>query len=67
MQAAESRTSPMNDLQQIRRALLSTSDKTGLETHARELVKYGVRLVSTGGTKTALAQAGIAVEDVSAV
>jgi phosphoribosylaminoimidazolecarboxamide formyltransferase/IMP cyclohydrolase len=56
-----------NDLQQIRRALISTSDKTGLEAHARALAKYGVKLVSTGGTRRALAEAGLAVEDVSAL
>ena len=65
MLAAESRTSPMNDLQQVRRALISTSNKDGLEAHARALAKYGVKLISTGGTKSALASAGLDVEDVS--
>src|SRR5947209_16222144 len=49
----------------IRRALLSVSDKTGLVEFARELAtKYGVELIATGGTKKALADAGLAVKDV---
>src|SRR5947199_6342556 len=54
------------DLRPIRRALLSVSDKTGLVDFARELVtKYGVELIATGGTKKALADAGLPVKDVS--
>ena len=49
----------------MRRALLSVSDKTGLVDFAAALVKAGVELVSTGGTAKALADAGIAVRDVS--
>src|SRR5438874_13657800 len=53
-------------LRPIRRALLSVSDKTGLVDFARELVaKYGVELIATGGTKKALADAGLAVRDVA--
>src|SRR5688500_4094504 len=52
-------------LRPIRRALLSVSDKTGLVDFARELhTKYGVELVATGGTKKALADAGLPVRDV---
>jgi phosphoribosylaminoimidazolecarboxamide formyltransferase/IMP cyclohydrolase len=51
----------------IKRALISVSDKSGLIETARALAARGVALVSTGGTKTAIADAGIAVEDVSAV
>src|SRR5438876_10275866 len=54
------------DLRPIRRALLSVSDKTGLVDFARELVtKYGVELISTGGTRKALADAGLPVRDIS--
>jgi phosphoribosylaminoimidazolecarboxamide formyltransferase / IMP cyclohydrolase len=54
------------DLMKIRRALLSVSDKTGLVDFARELVtKYGVELIATGGTRKALADAGLPVRDVS--
>ena len=49
----------------VRRALLSVSDKTGLEDLARTLAARGVELVSTGGTAAALRGAGLAVRDVS--
>jgi phosphoribosylaminoimidazolecarboxamide formyltransferase/IMP cyclohydrolase len=45
----------------IRRALLSVSDKTGLVDFARGLADLGVELVSTGGTASALAEAGLGV------
>jgi phosphoribosylaminoimidazolecarboxamide formyltransferase / IMP cyclohydrolase len=51
---------------QVRRALLSVSDKTGLVEFARGLVELGVEIVSTGGTARELAEEGIptrAVED----
>ena len=47
------------------RALLSVSDKTGLEAFAKRLEGAGVELVSTGGTARALREAGLAVRDVS--
>jgi phosphoribosylaminoimidazolecarboxamide formyltransferase/IMP cyclohydrolase len=54
------------DFRPIRRALLSVSDKTGLVDFARELVtKYGVELIATGGTRKALADAGLPVRDIS--
>lgn len=49
------------------RALISVSDKTGVVEFARSLEKLGVEIVSTGGTATALRDAGIAVQDVSEV
>src|SRR5713101_3314171 len=55
----------MTDLRRITRALLSVSDKTGLVDFARALAGHGVELVSTGGTRKALADAGLAVRDVS--
>ena len=51
---------------QVRRALLSVSDKRGLVDFARGLVQLGVEIVSTGGTARELAEAGIetrAVDD----
>src|ERR1700682_647130 len=51
----------------IRRALLSVSDKTGLVELARALAGRGVELISTGGTRKALADAGLAVRDISEV
>jgi phosphoribosylaminoimidazolecarboxamide formyltransferase/IMP cyclohydrolase len=53
------------DLQPIRRALISVSDKTGLIDTARALVQSGIELVSTGGTKAAIAAAGLEVKDVA--
>ena len=49
----------------VKRALISVSDKTGLVEAARTLAGLGVELVSTGGTKAAIAAAGIAVKDIS--
>jgi len=49
----------------VRRALLSTTDKTGLVEFARGLVEQGVELVSTGGTASALSAAGLPVRAVS--
>ena len=52
----------------IKRALISVSDKTGLETFAHGLHELGVELVSTSGTAAALAEAGIpfvSVEDLT--
>ena len=43
----------------IERALVSVSDKSGLDTFARGLHELGVELVSTSGTAAALAEAGI--------
>ncbi len=49
----------------LKRALISVSDKTGLIEAARTLVGLGVELVSTGGTRKAIADAGLPVKDVS--
>src|SRR5687767_9501499 len=54
----------MSDVQ-IRRALLSVSDKTGLAELGQMLARHGVELVSTGGTAKALREAGLEVRDVS--
>ncbi|MDZ4761399.1 MAG: bifunctional phosphoribosylaminoimidazolecarboxamide formyltransferase/IMP cyclohydrolase, partial [Alphaproteobacteria bacterium] len=52
---------------QVRRALISVSDKTGLVERARRLAALGVDLVSTGGTAKALKAAGLDVRDVADV
>ena len=52
---------------QVRRALLSVSDKTGLIDFARGLHDLGVELVSTGGTFRALNEAGLPAIEVSSV
>jgi phosphoribosylaminoimidazolecarboxamide formyltransferase/IMP cyclohydrolase len=50
---------------QVARALLSVSDKTGIVEFARGLAELGVELISTGGTATVLAEAGLAVRSIS--
>ena len=54
-------------LRPVRRALLSVSDKAGLLDFARGLVSFGVELISTGGTRKALLDAGLAVREVADV
>jgi phosphoribosylaminoimidazolecarboxamide formyltransferase / IMP cyclohydrolase len=49
----------------VKRALISVSDKTGLVEAARVLAGLGVELVSTGGTRKAIADAGLPVKDIS--
>ncbi len=49
----------------VRRALLSVSDKTGIENFARALTQRGVELLSTGGTFARLEAAGVPVREVS--
>jgi len=49
----------------VRRALISVSDKTGLIDTAKTLHALGVELVSTGGTRAAIAAAGVPVKDIS--
>jgi phosphoribosylaminoimidazolecarboxamide formyltransferase/IMP cyclohydrolase len=49
----------------IARALLSVSDKTGVVDFARALAQHGVELISTGGTRKTLIDAGLTVAEVS--
>ncbi|MEO0982882.1 MAG: bifunctional phosphoribosylaminoimidazolecarboxamide formyltransferase/IMP cyclohydrolase [Pseudomonadota bacterium] len=49
----------------VSRALISVSDKTGLDARAKRLAALGVEIVSTGGTATALKAAGLEVRDVA--
>lgn len=60
-------TEPTVDVVPIRRVLVSVFDKTGIDRLATALKAAGVRVASTGGTSTALASHGVAVEDVSAI
>jgi phosphoribosylaminoimidazolecarboxamide formyltransferase/IMP cyclohydrolase len=53
-------------MEQVRRALLSVSDKAGLVPLAQVLAAAGVELISTGGTAKALRHAGLNVTDLSA-
>src|SRR3984957_19290127 len=54
-----------NDLRRVSRALISVSDKTGVVDFARALAGHGIELVSTGGTRKILSDAGLKVLDVS--
>ncbi|SCX30150.1 bifunctional phosphoribosylaminoimidazolecarboxamide formyltransferase/IMP cyclohydrolase [Agrobacterium rosae] len=63
--AVVSKKIPAPDKVKIRTALLSVSDKTDIVELAGALVKLGVKLLSTGGTSKAIADAGLPVTDVS--
>ncbi len=63
--AVVSKKIPAPDKVRIRTALLSVSDKTDIIELAGALVKLGVKLLSTGGTSKAIAEAGLPVTDVS--
>ncbi len=53
------------DLQPVRRALISVSDKTGIVELGKALAARGVEILSTGGTAKALVDAGVKVTQVS--
>ena len=55
------------NLSEVKTALLSVSDKTGIIELAKTLSGMGIKLLSTGGTSKAISDAGIPVEDVSSV
>jgi phosphoribosylaminoimidazolecarboxamide formyltransferase/IMP cyclohydrolase len=55
----------MRDLVPVRRALISLSDKSGLEALAEGLKRHGVEIVSTGGTAAKLRESGCDVRDIS--
>ena len=50
-----------------RRALLSVSDKSGIEDFAKSLIDAGWEILSTGGTARAIREAGLEVTDVAQV
>ena len=51
----------------IRRALLSVSDKTNIQTLAEALIAIGCEIISTGGTRKQLEAAGIPTTEISTV
>src|ERR1700759_1325605 len=55
----------MTDFVPVRRALISLSDKGGLDELAAGLARYGVEIVSTGGTAAKLRETGAQVRDIS--
>lgn len=56
-----------HNLQKIRRALISVSDKTGLDILAQALNKCGVEIISTGGTRQYLEERQIPVTPIETV
>jgi phosphoribosylaminoimidazolecarboxamide formyltransferase / IMP cyclohydrolase len=55
----------MTDLVPVRRALISVSDKSGLDGLATALAGRGVELISTGGTAAKLRENGAEPRDIS--
>lgn len=55
------------NLRPIRRALISVSDKTDILDFARELTRFDIEIISTGGTAKSLRDAGVNVRDISDV
>jgi phosphoribosylaminoimidazolecarboxamide formyltransferase / IMP cyclohydrolase len=49
----------------MRRALISVTDKTGVVEFARGLRELGFGILSTGGTRKALLEAGIEATEVA--
>jgi len=52
-------------MSKVERALISLTDKSGIEGFAQALTELGVEILSTGGTAKKMREAGIAVTDVS--
>jgi phosphoribosylaminoimidazolecarboxamide formyltransferase/IMP cyclohydrolase len=55
----------MTDLVPVKRALISLSDKGGLDELSAGLARHGVEIVSTGGTAAKLRELGTQVRDIS--
>ena len=51
----------------MKRAIISVSDKTGIVPFAAGLVELGYEIISTGGTKRALDEAGVKTIGISEV
>jgi phosphoribosylaminoimidazolecarboxamide formyltransferase/IMP cyclohydrolase len=49
----------------IERALISVTDKTGIQELGKDLAGFGVQILSTGGTAKVLSQSGISITEVS--
>ena len=52
-------------MKKVERALISLTDKSGIESFASELAGLGIEILSTGGTAKKLREAGLSVMDVS--
>lgn len=49
----------------IERAIISVTDKSGIVDFAKLLSRFGVEILSTGGTARALREGGVSVTDIS--
>jgi phosphoribosylaminoimidazolecarboxamide formyltransferase/IMP cyclohydrolase len=52
-------------MNEIKRAVISVTDKHGIDEFARELAAFGVEILSTGGTAAQIRKGGIPVTEVS--
>jgi phosphoribosylaminoimidazolecarboxamide formyltransferase/IMP cyclohydrolase len=52
-------------MKRMQRALISLTDKSGIEKFARQLQDLGIEILSTGGTAKKMRESGITVKDVS--
>jgi phosphoribosylaminoimidazolecarboxamide formyltransferase / IMP cyclohydrolase len=52
-------------MRKIQRAIVSVTDKTGVVDFVKSLSKFGVQILSTGGTAGTLREAGLSVTDIS--
>ncbi|CAN5314363.1 hypothetical protein BH10ACI1_BH10ACI1_02250 [soil metagenome] len=57
----------MSELRKIKRALISVSDKSGIVEFAGALKKFGVEIISTGGTARSLRESGVEVTEVAEI
>jgi phosphoribosylaminoimidazolecarboxamide formyltransferase/IMP cyclohydrolase len=53
------------EMRKIERAIISVTDKSGVVDFARSLSKFGVQILSTGGTAKVLREGGLSVTDIS--
>ena len=52
-------------MRKLERAIVSVTDKTGVVDFAKSLARFGVQILSTGGTAKALREGDVAVTDIS--
>lgn len=52
-------------MKKVERALISLTDKSGIDDFAKALAELGVEILSTGGTAKKIRDCGVAVKDVS--
>jgi phosphoribosylaminoimidazolecarboxamide formyltransferase/IMP cyclohydrolase len=53
------------DIKKIERAIISVTDKAGIVDFAKSLSRFGVEILSTGGTAKAMREGGVEVKDIS--